>query len=103
MRETQSLKNDPTPGTLYWISMAKFCPEFRGKWRWREPNPTSIRTPSTEKVKNILIYLNGNVFAQWENVLEWFEKFQLTKLHKSLLYFVACNHISCFVIMIVQF
>lgn len=50
MSETQSLKNDPTPGTLYWISMAKFYPESRGNWQWTESSPTSIPTLSTEKV-----------------------------------------------------
>lgn len=51
MRETRNLKNDPTPGTRYWTSTAKFCPEFRGSWQWKEPNLTSIRTLSTEKVR----------------------------------------------------
>lgn len=52
MRETQSLKNGRIQGTLYWISMAKFCQEFKGNWRWREQNHTSIRTPSTENVRS---------------------------------------------------
>lgn len=50
MSETQRSESDPTPGTLYWTSMAKFCPECRGNWRWSDPNLINIHPPFTKKV-----------------------------------------------------
>lgn len=50
MRESQNSKSGTTPGTRYWTSTAKFCPEFRENLPWSEPNPTSIHPPYTEKV-----------------------------------------------------
>lgn len=65
--ETQNLKNDSTPETLYWISMARFCPECRGNWQWREQSPTSILTLFTEKVKHYTTeILLCNHSLQWK-------------------------------------